>query len=730
MYFTNDDYLKIEKWLMQRTARDTSFPTVDPLEGTEDIPVIQDGKNKLLGLKELTEYIIDRQLIDFYNVTERTGKTCLTLKEAIRLVPIEQRKFGLVITFYDESGNWLIYQFKGKSLKQWDSADCWETLFQEALDAFVPYPDEEDITGVRKNDGKIYLKFRDKDYDPEDFSGLGRIILRKNIKGTEACAIDDEDHLLNVLTQDMIREKNTIYIIQYDFDLEGKVISIPEGSTLWFQGGSINNGSVYLHETPILGAFEFADMGNARLFGEFNTGQVMTFSDDSYKAKKGGYFTASSKQSSASPQEDNKQDRETFYAVNPNAYTTETRQELRWWNGTEWILLLDITDYREIKSIINDLIDKHNTEMSECYRYFKTRCYALEQRMNTAEDNIQKNAENISKNATNIQKNADAISDIRDNISEIETNIDNIETNIDQIETNIDNVEGNIDTIEGNINTINNNINRIDTNIDNIESSINGIERNIDVIEGDINSIGRDITTINNKITTIEGDIRTINSSISNVSSTLTTTVNKVDNIEQAVTNLSNTINNLDNIINEHIQQYIESTVLGVQAISLNGEVLSPDENGTITLPDYPEVSGPAESVKGILTVNTSEGTVLGTYNGSENKTITIPAASSSSSADKVAHKLKFTGAVTKEYDGSQEVTVNIPQDSSSDVSTINSTLSNFMVLSPVIPVIMGAEDESVTIEFVMTDINGNVVDISMDDITIEYNNNVIDITA
>lgn len=671
MFFTREDYLNIENWLRNRTVKDTSFPTVDPLDGTESIPIIQDEKNKLLGLNRLTKYIIDRQLIDFYNVTERTGKTCLTLEEAIRLVPIEQRKFGLVITFYDKSGNWLIYQFKGKSLKQWDSADCWETLFQEAIDAFVPYPDEEDITGVRKNDGKIYLKFRDKNYDPKDFSGLGRIILRKNIKGTEACAIDDEDHFLNVLTQDMIREENTIYIVQYDFDLEGKTISIPKGATLWFQGGSINNGSVYLHGTPILGAFEFADMGNVRLFGEFNTGQVMTFSDDSYKAKEGNYFIASSKQSSASPQEDAKQDRETFYSVNPNAYTTETRQELRWWNGTEWVLLLDITDYREIKSIINDLIDKHNTEMSECYRYFKTRCYALEQRMDTAEDNIRENAENISKNATNIQKNADAISDIRDNISEIETNIDNIEDDI---------------------NTINNNINRIDDNID-----------------------------------VIEGDIRTINGNVSNISNSLNNTINRVSNVEQAVTNLSNTINNLDNIINTHIQQYIESNVIGVQRISLNGETFSPDDNGVITLPDYPDTSGPADSVKGTLTVKTSDGTSLGTYNGSSDKTITIP---SSSTSDKVAHKLKFTGAVTKEYDGSQEVTVDIPQDSSNDVSTINSTLSNFMILSPVIPIIMGTDDESTTIEFVMTDINGNVVDISIDDITIEYNNNVIDITA
>lgn len=361
MHFTQEDYRKIEAWLYQRTVKDTEFPSADPLDGTEMVPILQNNENKTIGLNNFVKQVADMKLPDFYNVTVNSKRPYLTLKEAVSLVPVKQRKLGLTITYHNEYGNWLIYQFKGDSLNQWDSLNYWNNIIQQAIEEFVLYPDEEDITGVRDGN-RTFLKFKNREYNPEEFSGMGMIILRKNLVGTAACSIDDEDHLNNILTQDMINQENTVYIVQYDFDLDGKVISIPKGCTLWFQGGSINNGTMYLQETAILGAFEFADMGTAKLFGKFNTGQIMTFSNDSYKAKEGGYFVPSTKPSSATTQEDAKQDRETFYTENTAAYVTETRQELRWWNGEEWVLILDITGYRELKSIISDPIDRHNAE--------------------------------------------------------------------------------------------------------------------------------------------------------------------------------------------------------------------------------------------------------------------------------------------------------------------------------------------------------------------------------
>ena len=89
-------------------------------------------------------------------------------------------------------------------------------------------PDEEDITSVAEK-----LKFKDKAYSAAIFSGLGRVYLRKNL-------VDGK----NILTQDMINQPSTIYYIQYDYDLGEKIISIPEGSIIKFEGGSINNGTL------------------------------------------------------------------------------------------------------------------------------------------------------------------------------------------------------------------------------------------------------------------------------------------------------------------------------------------------------------------------------------------------------------------------------------------------------------------------------------------------------
>lgn len=538
MHFTQEDYRKIEAWLYQRTVKDTEFPSADPLDGTEMVPILQNNENKTIGLNNFVKQVADMKLPDFYNVTVNSKRPYLTLKEAVSLVPVKQRKLGLTITYHNEYGNWLIYQFKGDSLNQWDSLNYWNNIIQQAIEEFVLYPDEEDITGVRDGN-RTFLKFKNREYNPEEFSGMGMIILRKNLVGTAACSIDDEDHLNNILTQDMINQENTVYIVQYDFDLDGKVISIPKGCTLWFQGGSINNGTMYLQETAILGAFEFADMGTAKLFGKFNTGQIMTFSNDSYKAKEGGYFVPSTKPSSATTQEDAKQDRETFYTENTAAYVTETRQELRWWNGEEWILILDITDYRELKSIISDLIDKHNAEMAACYKYFKARCYALELR------------------------------------------VDDAERRLDEHDVILENHETRITKVEGDIVSINNEINSIHNDIDNIEGDINSIEQNI------------------------------------------TNVTNDISNITNNIADIQNIVENLDQTIENHIQQFIENNVVGVASVTVNGQKYVPDSNGNISLPNYPEAGG--------------------------------------GTADRVAKKLKFTGAVLAEYDGSEEVSVNIP---------------------------------------------------------------------
>ena len=83
MYFTQEDLRKIESWLYNRAIKDTDFPNADPMDGSEQIPIIQDGKNKTLKLYDFIKQISDMRLPDFYNITVNTKKSCITLSEAI-----------------------------------------------------------------------------------------------------------------------------------------------------------------------------------------------------------------------------------------------------------------------------------------------------------------------------------------------------------------------------------------------------------------------------------------------------------------------------------------------------------------------------------------------------------------------------------------------------------------------------------------------------------------------
>jgi hypothetical protein len=106
----------------------------------------------------------------------------------------------------------------------------------------VNNPDDEDLVSVEKPEGAQVLKLADKTYNASAFSGMGRAYLRKNMAASK-----------NVLTQAMVGSANTRYIIQYDYDLNGETITVPEGCTLDFQGGSISNGKIIFNDTELSG---------------------------------------------------------------------------------------------------------------------------------------------------------------------------------------------------------------------------------------------------------------------------------------------------------------------------------------------------------------------------------------------------------------------------------------------------------------------------------------------
>ena len=85
----------------------------------------------------------------------------------------------------------------------------------------------------------------EKEYTSSSNNGMGRVVLRKNLVNG-----------VNTLTQSMINKSNTIYVIQYDFDLNGEEIEIPTNCILNFNGGQINNGI-------LIGLFDISGVANS-----------------------------------------------------------------------------------------------------------------------------------------------------------------------------------------------------------------------------------------------------------------------------------------------------------------------------------------------------------------------------------------------------------------------------------------------------------------------------------
>ena len=178
--------------------------------------------------------------------------------------------------------------------------------------------DEEDITSVNN-----LLKFKDKEYNVPNYSGLGIKYLRKNI-------IDG----VNTLTQDMIDEDYTIYVLQYDYCLGGETITLPDNSIIFWKGGSLSEGTINLNRCRILGAYKPTDLfaNSISLDGDWAQGQLfyhaMNLDED-------GHFVE----------------------------IVENNDYYWYWNGTKWISLgFDLstfvtkTEYNAFKSQVNEAL--------------------------------------------------------------------------------------------------------------------------------------------------------------------------------------------------------------------------------------------------------------------------------------------------------------------------------------------------------------------------------------
>lgn len=183
MFFTREDILKIQKALLQLGVKDSELPSAEPITYDDTLSIVQEGKNKQIGVKDFFNQISLWKREDFLNITDKYDEHYISLREAINLVPILQRKDGLVITFQDVEGNWEIYQFRG-NITEFLNEEKWFDLYDYRnyiVKSIVP--DEEDLTASTPDEsGNSLISLKNRVYDPTSFSGKGYKILRKNIQ--------------------------------------------------------------------------------------------------------------------------------------------------------------------------------------------------------------------------------------------------------------------------------------------------------------------------------------------------------------------------------------------------------------------------------------------------------------------------------------------------------------------------------------------------------------------
>lgn len=294
MHFTQEDYKKIENWLFKNSVKDSEFQEALPLNGSETVVITQNGHNRNMTVQELSNKVLELGVSDFINVSDNFDAYGIDLMEAITLIPFHLRKKGVVITFCNKESNWELHQFTGV-LNQWNNVTLWNDIFnieRYAVNSLLP--DEEDTTRteIDKN-GNSYLKLKDKEYNPLEFSGYGKKTLRKKIVTVKTSSRSSKR--INILEGSVFKDPNTIYEIKYDFDLNNSTVTLPENCILLFNGGKISNGKLNLNNTLVypLGivkedVLECTTIGNfkeGQMFFDKEQGQLSIWDGSSWKSR-------------------------------------------------------------------------------------------------------------------------------------------------------------------------------------------------------------------------------------------------------------------------------------------------------------------------------------------------------------------------------------------------------------------------------------------------------------
>lgn len=219
------EFFEENKWFDLYDYRNNIIQSIVPDE--EDLTASTPDKNgnSLVSLKDRV-----------YNPTSFSGKGYKILRKNVQSVNIASTK--ITITEVPSSDGTLSFTINGKETQIAVSATTDNTTalvaqkvataLQDSMTEYDVSIDASLITLTRKSSGSI---------TPSVFSASTTGVV---------CTITDSTkrEFRNILMSNMINQPNTIYEIRYDFDLNGKILELPENCTLKFEGGSFNNGDL------------------------------------------------------------------------------------------------------------------------------------------------------------------------------------------------------------------------------------------------------------------------------------------------------------------------------------------------------------------------------------------------------------------------------------------------------------------------------------------------------
>lgn len=232
----------------------SEVPQKSELNGEELIPFAQNNDNGSVTVDTLAKYAYDKEGGDF------TSRLAYDVQvPGIEFIADRAEK--------DASGNIITDTYITRSTAKNAMTDALKEQLPNAIknikeglitpdmlseetkqlfgaEKIINFPDNEDII-VNSSE---QLTFADKSYNPIIYSGMGCKRLRKHMVNG-----------VNTLTQNIFSDENTRYIIQYEYDLQGNTVTIPEWCILDFQGGRITNGNIILANTLLLGHVSFSE---------------------------------------------------------------------------------------------------------------------------------------------------------------------------------------------------------------------------------------------------------------------------------------------------------------------------------------------------------------------------------------------------------------------------------------------------------------------------------------